>query len=86
MFMRENALGITISRRGDMCRRKWYLGRGEEPLSHMRETGTTPEAGESLPFYPFYPVIPCMKPVVREDWKSLLNAEMRQQNPSLNPD
>lgn len=29
---------------------------------------------ESLSMGPLYPVIPCMKPVVREDWKSLLHA------------
>lgn len=58
MSMRENVLGITISRGGDTCRRRQWLGGREEPLSHLRDRGMTPEAGES---FHLYPVIPYMK-------------------------
>lgn len=72
MFMRENALGLTISRGGDVCRRQW-LGAGGKSLSHTGMIRRTPEAGESL-HGPSLARDPMHKPVVREDWKSLLCA------------
>lgn len=59
---------------------------GEEPLSHMRETGMTPEAGKSL-HGPFLPSDPMHKTCSEEGLEELVACfGMGQQNQSLNPD
>lgn len=74
MFMRQSALGIIIPREGDMCRKKlWLGGRGKSHLHTWGRQGWYLKQ-ESLYMGPIYPVIPCMKPVMREDWESLLHA------------
>lgn len=49
MFLRETALGTVISRGGDTCRRRWWLGGGDEPPSWPREAGMRAAAEEALP-------------------------------------
>lgn len=46
--MRETALGTIISRGGDMCRTRRWLGGGDKPPSWPREAGMRAAAEEAL--------------------------------------